>query len=310
MKISVVMATYNGEKYITEQMDSIREQSYPVDDVIIHDDCSQDNTVELIRNYIEANELSETWVVRENEKNVGYASNFVHTLTEASGDLIFFSDQDDIWMNDRIARMAEIMKSNSKIQLLGSEFIPFSSSSDAPSVPKWELAKFRNDESIEQLSFSPVNIFIGCQGCTMCVRKTFLEEIKAYWFEGWAHDEYVWKLSLCTDGLFFYHSPTLKRRLHSGNVTLHKEHQAVKRLAYLEALLKSHIATLRFATDHLLEEKKMKLLKKNIRATELRIEMIRNRKWYLVFVLMICYRECYHKKRAIPVELCMAVRGH
>lgn len=52
MKTSVVMSTYNGEEYIIEQLDSLRNQSRPADEVLIADDCSTDNTVDIVRNYI------------------------------------------------------------------------------------------------------------------------------------------------------------------------------------------------------------------------------------------------------------------
>ena len=96
MKTSIVMATYNGAEYLYEQLDSIRDQSLKADEVIICDDCSKDNTVAMLKEYVEKNSLGDSWKIIENEENLGYANNFHKALMLAQGDYIFFSDQDDI----------------------------------------------------------------------------------------------------------------------------------------------------------------------------------------------------------------------
>ena len=88
--ISLVMATYNGEKYLYEQLDSIRCQTMPPDEVIICDDCSKDSTVNMIQKYIDKYQLKH-WNVYENEKNKGYSKNFSDALKLAKGDIIFLS---------------------------------------------------------------------------------------------------------------------------------------------------------------------------------------------------------------------------
>lgn len=309
MKISVAMATYNGAKYIAEQLDSILYQTRSVDEVIICDDCSKDETAEVVENYIKEHKLEGSWKFEVNEKNLGYASNFAKALSKTDGDLVFFCDQDDIWIEDRIEKMAEVMEKNPEVALLGSEFEPFASTADAPKPHGWELKTFRGDGSLEHLKFSAKNVFIGCQGCTMCMRRDFLNKIKNYWYPGWAHDEYVWKLALCLDGLYFYHAATLKRRLHSNNVTLHKEHKKSQRMKYLTELLKSHEQTLKFAKDIGLSEEKIHLLERNIKATKMRIDLIDGRKFFNTIPLTIGFHDCYHKCRAIPVELVMALKG-
>ncbi|WP_029233674.1 glycosyltransferase [Butyrivibrio sp. VCB2006] len=309
--ISVAIATYNGEKFILEQLESIIRQTRKVDEIIIHDDISKDQTVAVVNDYIKSNNLEGLIKITVNEKNLGYASNFISALRETNGDYVFFCDQDDIWIDTRVEEMIGVMENNPEIGLLGSEFEPFKCSEDAPDVPKWELAKFKNDGSVERLTFNSENIFIGCQGCTMVMRRNFMDAIDSFWYEGWAHDEYAWKLALSMDRLFFYHKTTLKRRLHSNNVTLHKEHKNEQRLKYLYDLKKSHEQTYWFIQEYLKNEKdklnKGKLLKKHIKATELRIALIENRK-LVNSVLLLAYTDCYHKRRSIPVELMMAIR--
>ncbi|MBQ9118868.1 MAG: glycosyltransferase [Lachnospiraceae bacterium] len=309
MKLSVAMAAYNGAEYIIEQLESIRTQTRPVDEVIICDDQSSDATVEVVREYIEKHQLAPDWRIEVNPKNLGYASNFIGAVKKTTGNLIFFCDQDDIWLPNRVREMEQLMTDHPEIQLLGSEFEPFVSSEDAMSVPEWELKQFKNDKSLEKLEYRAKNIFIGCQGCTMCIRRSFFEKTKEYWYEGWAHDEYVWKLALCMDGLYMYHAYTLRRRLHSSNVSLQKMRNMEKRIRFLKQLSDSHRATLRFAKALGLSAKKQKLLERNIRATELRIELLEQKKYWNTFKLMFAYADCYHKRRSIPVELYMAIKG-
>ena len=99
------MATYNGEKYIYEQLESILKQLKETDEVIISDDGSSDSTLEVIRSFCD-----ERITVIENELEHGYTKNFENALNKATGDIIFISDQDDVWMDDKVKVMCEALK--------------------------------------------------------------------------------------------------------------------------------------------------------------------------------------------------------
>lgn len=107
MKISVVMATYNGEKYIEEQLDSIRRQSLSPDEVLICDDGSQDNTGKIVSEYILRNGLSSSWHYIRNAVNKGVVLNFLDGAQNAIGDVIFYCDQDDIWDEKKLEMMKQ-----------------------------------------------------------------------------------------------------------------------------------------------------------------------------------------------------------
>ena len=97
----MVMATYNGEKYIREQLDSIIAQTYPIYELIIQDDCSTDHTVDICKSYADRYPFVHIY---QNEHNLGYNNNFETAAMRATGDLVALSDQDDIWFKDKIAR--------------------------------------------------------------------------------------------------------------------------------------------------------------------------------------------------------------
>jgi glycosyltransferase involved in cell wall biosynthesis len=103
LKISIAMATYNGAKYLREQLDSFVAQTRLPDELVITDDCSTDNTIEIIQAFAATAPFAVRW--EQNEKNHGYTGNFNHALMKTTGDLVFLSDQDDVWFPEKLAVM-------------------------------------------------------------------------------------------------------------------------------------------------------------------------------------------------------------
>lgn len=98
-KVNIVMSTYNGEKYLREQMDSLLRQRYENIDIYVRDDGSKDNTVKILKEY----EKSYGIHVIEGE-NKGYAASFIEVLAAAEdGDYWSFCDQDDIWFPEKVS---------------------------------------------------------------------------------------------------------------------------------------------------------------------------------------------------------------
>ena len=98
--ISVVITTYNGERFLRKQLDSIWSQTRKPDEIIISDDNSSDTTRLIIQSYIEKGLMPIKFF--HNNERLGYASNFRKALLLAKGDIIFLSDQDDIWHKRKI----------------------------------------------------------------------------------------------------------------------------------------------------------------------------------------------------------------
>lgn len=97
--ISVAVATYNGSLFIREQLDSILTQTYPNVEIIIVDDCSTDNTVDILKEYLEIHKNIQLYV---NDENLGVNKTFNKALTFCHGDFIAISDQDDIWLSNKL----------------------------------------------------------------------------------------------------------------------------------------------------------------------------------------------------------------
>ena len=97
MSISVALATYNGEKYISEQLNSILPQLGPEDEIIISDDGSSDRTLEIVAGFCSA----QIKVLKNPGK--GVISNVENAIKHTSGDIIFLCDQDDVWLPDKVS---------------------------------------------------------------------------------------------------------------------------------------------------------------------------------------------------------------
>ena len=100
------MCTYNGEKYIREQIDSIVSQSYPIYEFIIQDDCSTDNTLNIIQEYAKKYSYIKVY---QNPCNIGFNQNFKQVILKAKGDFIAISDQDDIWYKEKLKKQIEVI---------------------------------------------------------------------------------------------------------------------------------------------------------------------------------------------------------
>lgn len=103
--VSVCMTTYNGENYILEQINSILSQLSLCDELVINDDGSTDSTISLISGVVDSRIKLEINSIR-----LGYTKNFERSLRRAKGDLIFLSDQDDVWFPNKLNVFLEVLE--------------------------------------------------------------------------------------------------------------------------------------------------------------------------------------------------------
>jgi len=165
--VSVVMATYNGERYLREQIDSILGQTYPVHELIVQDDCSTDGTTAIVRQYAEKHPFVRLYV---NERNVGYNENFRRGVMHATGDLVALSDQDDIWFPQKLER---------QVAAIGQNDLCFSNTLDGETLEEAAMNRDRR--------YTLETIIWGNQvpGHTMLCRREFVQNV-----ENWQGDEY------------------------------------------------------------------------------------------------------------------------
>lgn len=115
-KVSIALATYNGEKYLYEQLSSFVSQTRQPDELVVCDDQSSDQTVNILREFSRTAPFKV--LVFVNDENLGYSQNFSKALSLCSGDYVFLSDQDDVWSPNKIQRVLATFESNEKVQLI------------------------------------------------------------------------------------------------------------------------------------------------------------------------------------------------
>ncbi len=107
--ISIALSTYNGEKYLEEQLDSLLRQTYTPLEIIIVDDCSTDSTFHLLKKYEQKHNIFKVFF---NEQNLGFNKSFEKVFSLCSGEYIAISDQDDCWMENKVERLSQHIGEN------------------------------------------------------------------------------------------------------------------------------------------------------------------------------------------------------
>lgn len=265
--VTVCIATYNGEKYIKEQLDSIINQSYKNIEIIIQDDCSTDRTFEILKEYKEHNSIK----IFQNQENIGYIKNFESVLKKANGEFIAICDQDDIW---------DLKKLEILLNSIGNNSLIYSNSllidENGNSLNKTLSDKLKNNfiDSDTCLNF----LYDNCvSGHAMLFKRELIDYIfplpQNLYFDAW-----IAATAASLNGVKFIDSNLVLYRQHSsnvlGNIKKEKISTSVKILNKVEKKEKSN-------NDLLLKIKELKTIK-TIKDNELQIlEKLQN--YYIDF---------------------------
>ncbi len=205
--ISVLLCTYNGEKYIEKQLKSILDQTILPDEVIIQDDCSNDGTVSICERFIETHKLN--WKIIVNSENLGYRMNFITGLKKTSGDIIFLCDQDDIWKRNKVEVMSETMKEE-QIKSLASTYDLID---EKDIVVKQHIKHpYRNVNGIKKIEAKEFYKFPTYLGMTMAIKKEILDSIDFEYADIATHDVFLNYYATRMNGLYFLDKALTKRR--------------------------------------------------------------------------------------------------
>ena len=204
--VSVAMATYNGEKHLAEQLESLAAQTRPPDELVVRDDASEDGTVGLLHAF--ARRARFRVEVLAGGPRLGYAQNFMAASRACSGGVVFFADQDDVWHPAKLATVTEVVRRRRPqavfhdLALVGEDRGPI-----APSY--YRLLAERG-----------LPRAVAVKGCSMAVSRAFLD----LW--GWpsaestvSHDAWVALLSTAFGQRTYLTEPLVDHRLHDGNTS-------------------------------------------------------------------------------------------
>lgn len=216
LKISVIMATYNGEKYIEQQIASIVNQSHRPYEIIIVDDKSNDNTIEIVKKYI--NVVNLKFFV--NERNVGVLKTFLRAANAVSIDTnyIAFADQDDVWFEGKLKSSLQKMLEIEQTHLPALVFTDMKLADEDLFIINesfWQHLRL----TPQNYSFHSLFVRNFVTGCTMLINKPMFEYFLAVPENVYLHDAWIAYIAYYVGTVGFVNVPTMLYRQHHNNVT-------------------------------------------------------------------------------------------
>ena len=214
-RIDVLLATYNGEKYLKEQLDSILNQTYKNINLIISDDCSTDSTREILKQYEQKDNRITLYM---QEKNLGYVKNFEFLLSKVQSKIYMLSDQDDIWLKDKIKKTYnKLIETNSDLVFTDLEVVDENVNTIYPSFNDYmllsrKIKKYHNDYRLQYL-------YNCITGCTLMSKKEFLNEIIPIPTDSKyvIHDTWIGLVVALKGKIEYLEDKTIKYRQHGNN---------------------------------------------------------------------------------------------
>jgi len=207
--VSVALATYNGERYLRRQLDSIVGQTYRNIEIVVSDDCSSDGTVALLDEYRRTHGIT----CRVNERNVGFVRNFERALSDCKGDFIALSDQDDIWLADKVETLVREIGSHS---LVYTDAFLINGNDEILPGSLMEVS------GVRPVSGNCFEYFVcnNCvTGCTAMFRKNLLETAIPIPEGETYHDWWLAVVASRRDGVLYYPGKLTQYRQHGSNYT-------------------------------------------------------------------------------------------
>lgn len=215
--IDIIMATYNGEKYIREQLDSIISQSYKKWKIIIHDDGSCDNTVDIIKDYAQKYPEKIKYI-DDNVKTGGAKNNFAYLLNFVTSDYIMFSDQDDVWENNKVEKAIKTIKSMERKYgdipvLVHGDLMVVDSELNLINSSMFKMQKLNKKKS----SFRDLLVQNNITGCTVIINKKLAEMGKNIPKEAIMHDWWLALIAAAFGKIGFMDNAGILYRQHENN---------------------------------------------------------------------------------------------
>lgn len=230
MTVSVAMASYNGGRFIEEQINSILPQLSENDELVVSLDPSNDNTLDILLRYAEGNQS----VKLVNGLGKGVIKNFENAVNSCSGDIIFLCDQDDIWFENKVERVKkEFAEKNVSLVMHDAKIVDAQLNVLKPSFFEEHGTKTGIVKNIIKNSYI---------GCCMAFKKELCEFIMPFPDNLPMHDQWIGLTAERHGGVSLINEPLILYRRHIDNVTS-DSHSGIKdmlswRFAIIKDLLK------------------------------------------------------------------------
>lgn len=211
LHVSVALCTYNGARYLQAQLESIASQSQPPDELVICDDGSTDDTCEIIETFVKKRE----GLVRfhRNLDRLGYTKNFEQAISLCKGDIIFLSDQDDVWLPKKIEKVNQVFAEEEGCGLVAVD----ATVTDEELRPKGTtLLRSRAGVLPDRGSFAHLYAQSFKYGCTLAFRAS-LRELFLPISPHWGHDNWICFISSIFLRMVVIEEPLMFYRRHAAS---------------------------------------------------------------------------------------------
>ena len=220
LRLSSVMCTYNGAGYLQSQLESLLAQTRLPDEIVLSDDASTDATMGLLEAFaLTARATGVDVRLTRHATNVGFVENFSSALRQASGDVLFLCDQDDVWHADKLGLMAPRFVDDPELLLLHSDARLVDASGRSMDCLMFDALQMTADEKLaihDGRGFEVVMRRSFVTGATMAVRRTMLERALPI-AKDWIHDEWLAAVIAAMGKIDFIDAPLIDYRQHGGN---------------------------------------------------------------------------------------------
>lgn len=206
--VSVVMAAFNGEKYLSEQIESIITQLQSDDELLISDDGSSDRTREIVLDYM----ARYPNIHLINGPQTGICKNFEHCINEAHNPIILLADQDDYWINGKIQAARVVFNEHPECNVF------LHNAGYCDSEGNFLPGETFVDRGTRHGSFRNW-LKSGYYGCCMGLRKSFADKILPFPVKGVLHDQYIGLIAESEKSAFFSSEKWILHRIHGDNYT-------------------------------------------------------------------------------------------
>ncbi len=212
--IDILLATYNADKYITQQIDSILAQTYRDFKIIISDDGSTDNTLSIINEYVA--KYPDKITILPFNKNLGVKENFNYLLQNSKSDYISFSDHDDIWLENKLETSIEQLKKleNNSPALIYSDKSLVDKDINLISLSSNKIENLK----AENFKLNKLLVQNTASGCTIMINKKLKDIIGNIPTEAVMHDHYIMLIASIFGKIEYIDKPLILYRQHGDNV--------------------------------------------------------------------------------------------
>jgi glycosyltransferase involved in cell wall biosynthesis len=214
-RISVALCTFNGARFLQEQLASLLTQTRLPNEVVVCDDGSSDGTMSILEQF--ARRASFPVQIHRNPENLGSNVNFDRAMRLCTGSLIAFCDQDDIWLPKRLQQGAARLESDARVGLIFSNGYLIDDAGQRLPGLLWDSFHFGAPvrESIRRGDMLPLMRYRFVTGATVMMRAWLLEHVCPAPGE-WVHDGWLAALTACMAGVDFVDEPLIEYRRHAN----------------------------------------------------------------------------------------------